>query len=410
MKVASRKVALPGPRAAPYRWAVSVGGQRPGSWLLGGLVQHRRAAFGLVVFMLVPAVLSAACSKGLDTGEVSARSGEYGAKLATSTTIDRVQAILGGRSRAAGSGAQRADVAQQLLDEIARNPEFAEQLKNLTPEQLSEMTGLSVEQLNDLGITPATVASLGDALVATRGTAGDPDRNDASLALLGAASGAISQEAVEALRDADPAALAAVYGASTKVDPSVTRPLGAWLKLVDPNGLGRYSEDESALALMAVLLGAQLDRDPIPLDRFGDLPPDLQYALRGITNLADRITPQVVKELNRLTTILGPNTFKAIGWALRALDRPEVAEIVSKAVDDPFTFGSILASAVLLIPGLAETMAPETFDTSQKRIEILGRIFVVSLLRLDPLGMQTFLESIGVEVPPDFWQTIPTVP
>lgn len=371
-------------------------------------MQYRRAAVSLVVAVATTAVLGGACASSIDTGEVSARSGDYGARLETSTTIDRVQAILSGRRRGSGSGAQRADVAQQLLDEVARNPEFAAQLQNLTPDQLAELTGLSIDQLDDLGITPATVASLGQALVATQGTQGGTgaDTGDPSAAVYGAAAGLLSDEALRVLSEADPTALAAVYGAATKVDPSVTEPLGKWLQLMDPNGLGKYSEDQSALAVLAVLLGAQLGQDAVPLENFAKLPPDLQATLSGVAGLAEGITPKVVKELNRVSVILGPNVFRAIGASFALLDRPDVAEVVGKAMDDPATFASIVASAVLLIPGLVETLRPDKFDTSQKRIEVLGSIFVVALLRSDPVGLQTFLESIGIEVPPDFWQSL----
>ncbi len=366
-----------------------------------------RAAVRSALFVLSVALLGTACSKPIDTGEVSARTGEYGARLQTSTTLDGATALSGRRSPQSSDDQRRAEATTNLAEQLKNNPELLAQLGSLTPEQLAELTGLSVAELDTLGITPATVAAMGELLVAGQSAAGPGTSTDPAFAALAAASGIISKEAVAVLSGADPTVLAALFGASLTVDSSVTEPLGQWLKVFDPNGLGRYSEDQSMLAVMAVVLGAQLGGDPVPLENFGKLPPDLQGVLQGIAGLAEFITPTVVRELNRMTTLLGPEVLSAIGGLFTLLDQPEVAAVVRKAVEDPLTFASILGSAALLVPGLAEALNPGHYDTSEKRIQALGLIFIVSLVRADPIGLKAFLDSIGVELPPEFWQGIP---
>ncbi|MCZ7627581.1 MAG: hypothetical protein M5U19_00035 [Microthrixaceae bacterium] len=96
------------------------------------------------------ALVAGACTSTGDTAEVSAESGDYGASLATSTTI---AGAPGASARSTDPADARAAAAERALRKLAANPELLEDLDNLTPEQLEELTGLSSEELGTLGIT-----------------------------------------------------------------------------------------------------------------------------------------------------------------------------------------------------------------------------------------------------------------
>jgi hypothetical protein len=359
--------------------------------------------------VLAVALVAGACSKPVDTGEISARSGEYGAQLATSTTLDE-NGLLGRSGGGSRRPATRADVVEKLLEAVAKDPTLASRLGSLTPQELAEITGVSVEELSDLGITPSTVAALGDALVATRGSDaqnGLGTDSGAIFTLLGLTSGFLDGDNEDTMLSADVFALASILAASAVVGTDVTGPLGKLLAVADPNGLGQYSEDHSMLAIVAVLLGYMMGRDsPVPLDRFDKLPPETQQALGGIVYIADRLTPQAMLEINRIVTILGPEAIKAIAAAFGLLDDPRIASAVRRAAEDQVVFGSILASAVFLIPGLAEELNPAQYGTSEQRMLALAGVFIAAMTRMDPEGLETFLGSIGIPIDPEFWESI----
>jgi hypothetical protein len=361
----------------------------------------------LIGCVLALALLAGACSKPVDTGEISARSGEYGAQLATSTTLDE-NGLLGRSGPNSRRPATRADVVEKLLEAIAEDPTLASRLGSLTPQEIAEITGVSVEELSDLGVTPSTVAALGDALVATRGADGQGGfgaDNDTVFTLLGLTAGFLDGDNDDTMLTADVFALASILAASTVVGTDVTAPLGKLLSVADPNGLGQYSEDHSMLAIVAVVLGSMMGRDsPIPLDRFDQLPPETQQVLGGVVYIADHLTPQAVLEINRIVTVLGPEAIKAIAASFALLDDPRIASAVRRATEDPNVFGSILASAVFLIPGLAEELDPNRYGTSQDRMLALAGIFVAAMLRMDPEGIKEFLGAIGIPADPEFWE------
>jgi hypothetical protein len=161
------------------------------------------------------------------------------------------------------------------------------------------------------------------------------------------------------------------------------------------------------LAIVAVLLGFMMGRDsPVPLDRFDKLPPETQQVLGGVVYIADHLTPQAVLEINRIVTILGPEAISAIAAAFGLLDDPRIAAAVRSAAEDPMVFGSILASAVFLIPGLAEELNPSQYGTSEQRMLALAGVFIAAMTRMDPEGLDRFLGSIGIPLDREFWESI----
>lgn len=356
--------------------------------------------------VVIAALVGISCAAEQDTGEVSAESGRYGASLETSTTIAD-GSRLPGSSRAGGasSGSAAGDLVQQLQD----NPELLGQLAGMTPEQLSELTGLSVEELDGLGITPASVAALGTLLVDSQDGSGKKVLDPSVAGLLSGATGALTGatgvltgETVDTLRRIEPGALAAILGTAATVDPELTGLLGTLLAVVDPNGLGQFAGNQSALAIIAVVASAALGRDVslANLLNADDADPAFRAVLGGLVALAGRLTPTAVARINSIRDILGPRVIGALGAALGALGDPRIGGVVAQAFEDPFVVGSIFGSAYLLIPGLAETLDPSTYPNELARVAGLGALFLAAIVRMDNPQVRNFLDVLGIDIPP----------
>jgi hypothetical protein len=347
------------------------------------------------------ALAAGACANAVDTGEVSARSGKYGASLQTSTTVAG-SGLSASRGRS-GVADRRADATENLLNALAEDPTLLENIDNLTPEQLSELTGLSSDELGTLGITPATVGALGG-VIRQIGRDEEGNIDPAAAAAVLTSTGALTEEARAALAVLDPATLAVLVGTAATVPTTVTQPLGVLLQILDPNGLGQFAGDNTALAVIAVLMGAILGRDPVALGQLQnaeDIDPRFRGVLGALANIATTLSPQFIERVNRVTSVLGPYALRAIGAAVGLLERPAVAELISTAVADPVVVGTSFGSLLLLIPGLPELIAPETFaDPNAIYGAVLG-VAAAALVNMDAPGFRDFLTGLGVVIPPE---------
>jgi hypothetical protein len=380
----------------------------------GGFVGRSSAAVTGTAIAVAFAVLASACASGVDTGEISSASGEYGAALETSTTIPNLDDVPGLGDRV--SGGRRAQATENLLAAIAENPALLDELDDLTPEELEELTGLTSDELGTLGITPASVGALGGVL----NQIGPADDEDESLspeteALLAASGGALISNSGE-LTDAavallgslniDPVTLAALVGTAVSVPESVTSELGLLLSIIDPNGLGQFSEDEGALSIIAVVMGAVLGRDPVALGQLanaGDIDPRFRGLVLWVVNLATNLKPEFINRINNITRILGPWAIRGLGAAIALLERPAVGALFEDAFSDPEVVATSFGSALLLIPGLAELVAPQTFSDPNAIYGAVLGISAVALLNNDAPGFKEFLDLIGVEVDPKYY-------
>ncbi len=376
-------------------------------------MRSSRAVVSVLATLVATALLAAACASGEQTGEVSSASAEYGANLATSTTVPNLEEVAG---LAGLSSGRRAEATEKLLDAIAENPALLNELDNLTPEELEELTGLTSEELGTLGITPATVGALGGVINQIGPAAGEEESLDPETqALILAGGGALIDDsgrltdaalAVLASLNIDPVTLAALVATAVSVPDNVTSELGLLLSIIDPNGLGQFSEDEGALSIIAVVIGAILGRDPVQLSNLAnaqDIDPRFRGLVFWVLNLATNLQPQFIDRINNITRILGPNAIRALGAAIALLERPAVGALFEEAFQDPEVVATSFGSALLLIPGLAELVAPETFaDPNAIYGAVLG-ISAVALLNNDAPGFREFLDVIGVEVDPRFY-------
>ncbi len=344
-------------------------------------MRQGRSVITAIGALLSLALFAAACASGADTGEVSARSGRYGASLETSTTVPSLEDI--GLSGGTGANGKREQATENLLNALSENPELLNNLDNLTPDQLEELTGLSSEELGTLGITPATVGALGGVINKIGG--GEQDSLSPETAAILAAgggallngSGALTAEgaALLASLNIDPATFAVLIATALTVPTSVTEPLGALLLILDPNGLGQFSGDNSSLAVIAVLMGAVLGRDPVALAQLQnaeDINPAFKGVILFIANLATTLSPEFIDRINNISRILGPYAIRAIGTALALLERPQVGAIFESAFSDPLVVADAFGAALLFIPGLAAAGRAQHLQRSV--LDLFGRV------------------------------------
>ncbi len=375
---------------------------------------HRRAAHVVttVAILTCGALVSGACTSAAETGEVSSHGAKYGATLETSTTVPADGSGLTG-SGASGRSQKRTDAAESVLKGLTNDPALLQNLDNLTPAQLEELTGMDSAELGTLGITPATVGALGGLIdkVSTDSGSNSPTDQQALTGVLGAGSGALltstgqltgQAAGILASLNIDPATFATLVATALTVPEGVTKSLGTLLAVVDPNGLGQFQGDKSSLALIAVIMGAVLGRDPVALGQLanaGNIDPRFAGVAGFIANLATTLSPQFVDRINNITGILGPYAIRALGTAFALLERPDIGAVFEKAFSDPETVATAFGAALLFIPGLPELVAPNTFgDPFAIYPAVLG-ISAVALLNADAPGFRDFLKSIGVKIP-----------
>jgi hypothetical protein len=152
---------------------------------------------------------------------------------------------------------------------------------------------------------------------------------------------------------------------------------------------------------MAAILGD----DPRKLENFNnleDVDPRFANVFGALTRLASTLEPEFVETINRFTRILGPNTLKAVAAGVGILTRPAVAALVEEAVSDPVVVGTMFGSFLIMVPGLAELVAPESFGSDPRSIYTgIAAIYLTSLVNMDAPGIRDFLARLGVKVHPD---------
>ena len=364
-------------------------------------MQRRRVSVAAIASLLCLAIIGSGCATTSNTGQVSGDAPEFGARLQTSTTI-------AGSATGQGRTASRSD-SDSTIDGLSVDPDVLAQLGDLTPEELSELTGLSLDELGELGISPASVGALARVVdsIGLGGDDTDPALVQALLAGGGSlltGTGQLTSEASGLLASAniDPATLAAIAGAAATVPPGVIDQLGTILAIVDPNGLGQLDGNASALSALAVLIGAALGSDPIVLGELsavGEIDPRFRDVVGFFTGLVTSFTPALVDRINRITKVLGPYTLQALGGTLALLERPEVADVIADAFSNPAVVATAFGALFTFIPGLPELLAPNAFGDPNAIYTAITAIAAVALLNADAPGFRDLLESLGISIP-----------
>jgi hypothetical protein len=375
-------------------------------------VGTRRAIWAVTAVVVALAVLATSCSRTADTGEVSAAAPDD-VSLQTSTTV--AAGGSGGSGSSSRSSARTAvansEDLTKLVAQLASDPQLLAQLAGMDLTQIAALTGTDPAVLARLNITPDTIRALASVLAGMNPSMvkqladGKVDPELASTILMLAAQ--LDPAAAIAIKGVDPLAIASLLSAATTVDPKVVSAIGGVLKVADPDGLGRLADDESSLAILAVLFGVALRTDPskfAQLANAANLDPNVNFVLSSISNLAAGLTPQVVYALNGLSKVLGPDLLRALSAMLGILGRPDIAPIVQAAAADPVVLVSTFGTFALLIPGLAEALAPDVFEKNPNaRYGILAGLIGVAIANLNGLDLNALAQLLGLPpLSPDF--------
>lgn len=363
-------------------------------------MQRRWNVVATTASLAVLALVGSGCAAVSETGEVAGDSPEFGARLATSTTLVTEEGGRRATARSAADGSGESTIDADLLASLG----------DLTPEDLAELTGLSPEELGALGITPGTVGALAsvvdgvgltgsgdvDPLLVQALLSGGGDLLTSTGQLTGEASGLLSALSI------DPLTLAAIAGSAASVPPEVLTQLGTILAVVDPNGLGQLNGDSSALSILAILMGAALGADPLAMGELaaaGNIDPRFRNVVGFFTGLVTSFSPELVERINRITSVLGPYTLQALGGVIALIDRPQVADVIAEAFSNPAVVATAFGALFTFIPGLPALLAPDAFNDPNAIYPMIAAIAAVALLNADAPGFRDLLAKIGIEIP-----------
>ncbi len=358
-----------------------------------------RTARTTTAAVLAALVLAAGCSQvertaevdvdgpqGPATEEQDATAGGAAPAQVRGATLSR-----GARSQvdpAAGDPAL-ADAANQLISRLANDPTLLQGVLNGSVTDLERITGLDSATLQRLRITPESIRALASVLsrldpstisqLASGSTT--PEGINRTILLLAAQ---LNPEAFQAIQGIDPRLLSVLASTAANVDPDVAEALGRVLGVVDPDGLGTVKGDRTSLGLLAVLFAAALRIDPTTFEQLGNasqVDPDFALAIDGIRTLASGLSLEFVANINEVVRVLGTDLASALGAILGFLGDERYADVLRTGLSDPVVVQAVIAVSALLIPGLAEVVAPEVFaDDPSARSLALAALLLVALV------------------------------
>ena len=370
-----------------------------------------RPVTSLFAAVLAAAVLAAGCSQEIDTAEVD----PAGPRSTTSTTVataagaDRVagSSATGPRPTAPSSGtggsarpvstatSAQAQAALDLLTRIARDPEGFARANGITREELARQLGVSPAVLAQLQIDPAQVGAVAGLLArldrtTLRSLANgniNPQVVTAVLSLLNS----VNPAALQGLGNLDPRVLAVLSTTASSIDPKILQALGSIVTVADPNGLGQLANDRSSLALLALLFGVALRTDPTQFRQLGalnNLAPGYGFVIDGISSIVQAFDPRTVAFLNEVNRNFSPELIAALAGISNAIAQPQIQAVLAQASKDPQLIANVLGVAALLIPGLAEAIAPDVFQQNPNAANAaLVALLVTALGRLNGVDL-----------------------
>jgi len=361
----------------------------------------RRRTQTVLGALLAACVLGSGCARAADTNSLDSSEGT-GDDATTTTVPAEVRSAsatrAGGKpsvSTAAGEP-DLATAANELLQRLAGDPSLVQSIVNGANGDLERLTGLDAATLQRLRITPesiralATVISRLDPATLARIASGDGSTEGLTGTVLLLAS-QLNPEAFAAIQGIDPRLLSVLASTAANVDPAVADALGRVLGVIDPDGLGSVAGDRASLGLLAVLFAAALRIDPTTFDQLGNasqLNPDLALAIDGIRALASGLSLEFVANINEVVEVLGTDLVSALGAILGFLGDERYSSVLREGLADPAVVQAVVAVTALLIPGLAEVVAPEVFaDDPSARSLALAALFLVALLAANGLDL-----------------------
>ncbi|MFI5043483.1 MAG: hypothetical protein ACHQDC_01715 [Acidimicrobiales bacterium] len=373
-----------------------------------------RKVMSVVAVVVVMSVFTAACANKAAYESVSGGEGIKGAALQTSTTLNGKASSSSAKKSTKSTKSSAADLAttaRQLIEKIVKDPAFLSQIVGGNPALLAALTGVDEATLAKYNITPETIKSLAGLIlgldsstISTLAGAGSGDTPPTALlgALFGLA-GEINPVSAAQLKNADTYAIAALLGTAAGIDPSLLDAMSGVLKVVDPNGLGALANDRNSLAIIAVLFGVALNMNPADISKAGllnQLDPRVNSVLERIGFVVGGLSPMLVRRLNNLSDTLGPDLIRVLAGMLALVDNPNIAAVIKDQANNEITLATAIGTALLLIPGLAETLNPTLFAQDPTiRYRALLELVILGAINTSGLPVRDIAARFGIVIP-----------
>jgi len=362
--------------------------------------------------LVAACVLAAGCAEVQDTAELGSGSdGGSGATGVTTTTVPvevrgatATRVVPGPNGAPVAGEPELATAANELIQRLASDPSLVQSILAGSTSDLERVTGLDAATLQRLRITPESIRSLAlvisrlDPATLSRIAGGDRSPEGAVRTILLLAS-QLNPDTFAAVQGIDPRLLSILASTAANVDPAVADALGRVLGVVDPDGLGSVAGDRTSLGLLAVLFAAALRIDPTTFEQLGNasqISPDFALAIEGIRTLAAGLSLEFIANINEVVRVLGTDLSDVLGAILGFLGDERYNDVLREGLSDPTVVQTVVAVSALLIPGLAEVVAPEVFaDAPSARSLALAALLLVALLGATGVDLGT----VGIPLP-----------
>lgn len=316
-----------------------------------------------MAILVAGSLLGAACSTGADTRSVDATEQDGRAKIPTTTIGSRRTTTTTTQAPVAAAPA----VAQQpqldatfasVLSQIAANPQLAATIGALQNADLAAMFKVDGNLLAQLGIDAAAVQGLGALLMgAAPGALAQVAAGAAPTTTPAPAPGpsttiappnqdlVILGQLLEVVRQINGAAIGSIDGLSPEliaslsrlvdgVNPADLQAISSLLMVIDPEGLGKLSQQSpGAAAVLAVVAAALLANDPliaVGLREGQDPNSPLMAVLAHIEQLSAGIPPEVAAGVLQVGLTLRPDQLEALGKLLAVMADPTTRALLGQ--------------------------------------------------------------------------------
>ena len=108
----------------------------------------------------------------------------------------------------------------------------------------------------------------------------------------------------------------------------------------------------------------------------------------------------LVRRLNNLSDTLGPDLIRVLAGMLALVDNPNIAAVIKDQANNEITLATAIGTALLLIPGLAETLNPTLFAQDPTiRYRALLELVILGAINTSGLPVRDIAARFGIVIP-----------
>ena len=290
-------------------------------------MRSSRNVLSMFAALLAIALAASACSRSVDTTQVSSQDAPSSAAVPTSTmlraaavTTTTTVAVAGQASNAstAAPGSLPATLAA-IVAQVSANPELLKQVSTLDPTGLAQLFNLDLGSLQQLGLTGPQIEQLGQAVLASPQSVQDSISTGSidPAALLGLLLGSldVNSLATGAVGAVVQALLASIADLRVVISPELTVDLNELFNQIDPGNVTPIFANPDNAGLLALIFSAVINSNPLLAQQLIDNP-NLDPALRPIleqlsalgASLGSAASAALLEAINKLFPGLIPAT------------------------------------------------------------------------------------------------------